>query len=537
MLNQEPPGRSAPRFGQGVVAAPHYLASSAGARILADGGNAVDAVIACNAVLNVVYPHMCSLGGDAFWLIYDAAGRELHALNGSGRAPAAALPGWYLDRGHDRIPLRGMLSVTVPGAVDSWATALQRFGSRDLDHLLAPAVQYARSGFPVSGKLSAAIHQHEDLLRQNPAAAAAFMPSGRAPRPGALLVQPDLASSLADIGRGGRAAFYQGRIAEAIAATAATLGGLLTAADLAAHTSDWVTPISTTYRGTEVFELPPPSQGAAVLEALNLLDTFDLAGQDQPSTLRAHLMVEAIKLAYADRDQFIADPALADVPTGRLISRDYALQRRAEISLSRAAPVPAEVKLLGDTVYMCAVDRWGNAVSLIQSICMAFGSGVMVAGAGILLQNRGAGFTLAEDHPNRIAPGKRPFHTLAPAMAFRDGRPWLVFGTMGGEGQPQTQLQVLSNVVDLGLDVQQAIDAPRWLYGRFLLAEEPGLLRLESCFPEQLSRELSALGHRVRPAGPLDEMMGHAQAIMIDPETGVLSGAADPRGDGAAIGF
>ncbi len=531
-------GRPPTRCVNGVVASPHYLASMAGARVLADGGNAVDAAVATNAALTVVYPHMCALGGDAFWLIQVDGEQQPRGLNGSGRAPAVARLEWFQERGIAEMPHRGMLPVTVPGAVDSWATALEAHGTRSLDQVLAPAIQYASEGFPVSAKLAAAIEHATELLEQNPAAASVYLPSGRPPRTGELLVQSDLGRSLELLARQGRDALYRGSLGSAIAATSRRLGGLLDEADLARHRSDWVDPIRTTYRGTTIFELPPPTQGILALEMLKLAEGYDLNLLGPASAGLTHLLVEAKKLAYLDRDRYLTDPDFAEIPTERLLSSEYAAAQRERVDPARAqSHAPAAAYPQGDTIALCTADRWGNAVTLIQSIYMGFGSGVMADGTGIMLQNRGAYFSLQPSHPNRIAPNKRTFHTLIPGMAFRDGRPWLVFGTMGADGQPQTHVQVLTNMIDFGMNVQEAIEAPRWLSGRFVLGDPPDVLNLEARFADAVLADLEARGHQVRRLEAWAEVMGHAQAIEVDPSSGVLAGGADPRGDGAAIGW
>jgi len=521
----------------GVVATPHYLASQAGLRVLQDGGSAVDAAIAANAVLQVVYPHNCAAGGDAFWIIYDPRDGRPVALNGSGRAPAAATPERLRERGLIRMPMHGPLPVTVPGVVDSWHEVLARYGRLGLERDLAPAIDYAENGFPATPKLCQAIGEEAGLLALSPAASAVFLPGNAVPRRGQVLRNPDLAATYRAIARRGRDVFYRGEIAERIAAAVQELGGLLTAEDLAAHRSDWVEPLSTGYRGYEIYEFPPNSQGLTALIELNLVEGFDLSALPRRGLQWQHLLVEAKRLAFADRDSYLTDPEAMAIDPRTLISKEYADRRRRGIDPRAAAPVhPAGNPAAGDTIYLCAVDRDGQCVSLIQSLYYAFGSGVMVPGTGLLLQNRGAYFSLHPAHPNVIAPRKRTLHTLMPAMMLRDGRPCLVFGSMGGDGQAQTHLQLVTNILDAGMDVQQALDAPRWFSGALIAEHGPEPLLMENRFPAELCAGLEAMGHEVVPLGPWEAVMGHAQAIMLR-DDGVLAGGADPRGDGIAAAW
>ncbi|HKC75122.1 MAG TPA: gamma-glutamyltransferase [Chloroflexota bacterium] len=521
----------------GVVATPHYLASQAGVRILQEGGSAVDAAVAANAVLQVVYPHNCSPGGDAFWIMYDPGQGHPVALNGSGRAPAAAALGRLRERGLTQMPLHGPLPVTVPGAVDSWHEALRRFGRLGLERVLAPAIAYAEDGFPATPKLCNAIARSAGLLALSPAAAAVLLPDGRVPRPGQRVRNPDLATTYRTLVREGPDAFYRGAIAQRLAAAVQQLGGLLTADDLAAHTSDWVEPLSMSYRGHDVYELPPNSQGLTALIALAIVEGFDLAALPPRGLEWQHLLVEAKRLAFTDRDAYLTDPAAMQIPVHRLVSKEHAAERRRDIDRRRAGPSrPPGHPQGGDTIYLCVVDRDGQCVSLIQSLYHSFGSGIMAPGTGVLLQNRGAYFSLRADHPNVIAPRKRTLHTLMPALMLRDGRPYLVFGSMGGDGQAQTHLQLVTNIVDARLDVQEAIDAPRWLSGGEIGGHGPEPLLMEERFPPEVRAGLAAMGHDVVALGPWEQVMGHAQAIMLR-EDGVLAGGADPRGDGLAAAW
>jgi gamma-glutamyltranspeptidase/glutathione hydrolase len=521
-----------------MVSSPHYLASMAGVRVLLDGGNAVDAAVASNAVLTVVYPHMSSLGGDAFWLIYPAGESRPRALNGSGRAPGAATLEWFKRQSLDAIPYRGMLPVTIPGTVDSWVEALAVHGTKPLDVLLESARTYAARGFPVTAKLAGAIELAAPLLRQNPAAAAIYLPEGRPPRPGEVLVQTDLARTLEQLARHGRDSFYCGRVADSILLTSRRLGGLLEAADLANHRSDWTEPVATTYRDTTVYEFPPPTQGILALEMLNLAEGFDLrtSGPGEADTI--HILVEAKKIAYMDRDRYLTDPEFVNVPVSRLVSKEYAAIQRQQVHPMRGRTVePSPTLPQGDTIALVAIDGWGNAVTLIQSIYMGFGSGIVADGTGIVLQNRGAYFSLDPDHPNRLEPHKRTFHTLTPGMAFRNGEFWLSFGSMGADGQPQTHVQLLTNLIDYQMNVQEAIEAPRWLSGRFFLGDPVDVLNVEARIHGSVIKELEKRGHAIRVLDEWAEVMGHAQAIEVDRDARTIAGGADPRGDGAAIGW
>lgn len=530
-------GRPTTLATEGMVATPHYLATVAGLRVLQSGGNAVDAAIAANAVLTVVYPHMCAIGGDAFFLIWEPGEGRLHALNGSGRSPATATIDAMRAAGHSTMPQRGAGAVTVPGTVHAWETVLERFGTRGFADLLLPAISYAERGFPVSPRLAKGIETGRALLEQQPAAARQFMPNGRPPRVGEILRQPELGASLRLIAGRGAAALYQGALGEAIVSTVQARGGLLAAEDLAAHRSDWIEPIRTTYRGVELVELPPNTQGIAAIQMANITEGFDVAAMGAGSTALVHHMVEAKKFAIADRDRYICDPESFDIPLERLLSAEYAAELRARIDPQRANNGPFDPPGGGDTVYLCVVDRDGLAVSLIQSIFNGFGSGLVAEGTGIVLQNRGASFQLDPQAANHLAPGKRPMHTLIPAMLMRDGLPWVVFGTMGGHGQAQTHLQLLSNLVDFGMTPQEAIEAPRWVSGRGNENDPPHVLYLEPGFGEEVLAELRAMDHDARFCEPFSSLMGHANMIQIDREHGILMGASDPRADGYALGW
>lgn len=530
-------GRPSTLATQGMVATPHYLASIAGLRTLQAGGNAVDAAIAANAVLTVVYPHMCSIGGDAFFLIWDPSERRLSALNGSGRSPRAASIEAVRQDGFSQMPQRGALAVTVPGAVSAWETVLNRFGTRSFIDLLTPAISYAGNGFPIPPILSDSIATNRELLERQPAAASIFLPGGRAPAAGDILRQPDLAASLRLVATRGADAIYHGALGERIVQTLRANGSAMTLDDLAGHQPEWVQPLSTTYRGVELIELPPNTQGITALEMVNISEGWPVERLGIGSAELIHLGVEAKKLAFIDRDRYIGDPAMVDVPVERLTSKAYAAELRARIDPARAAIAEPDPAGGGDTVYLCAVDRDGMAVSLIQSLFNSFGSGLVAEGAGIVMQNRGASFTLEAGAANALAGDKRPLHTLIPAMLLRDGQPWTVFGAMGGHGQAQTHLQLVHNLIDFGLEPQAAIEAPRWLSGRGVAVDPLHLLQLEPKFGEPVIERLKQMGHPVRVTSSFSSAMGHAQVIQFDRQRGILLGGSDPRADGYALGW
>ena len=536
---------------RGLVTTPHGLATAAGLRVLHGGGNAVEAAIAAAAVIAVVYPHMNGVGGDNFWLIYHAGERRVRALMACGAAGARCTIEAYRAAGHPReIPRRGALAAnTVPGAVDGWSEAYE-YSRRSLDGrmpfagLLADALHYAESGFPVTPGQEAWTRSNigpdsgpfGHLEREAGFRRAFLRPDGSAYASGERCVIPDLGATLAAIARDGRDAFYRGSIASRVGAYLASRGGVLTEADFTAYRSRWTDPIQLAYRGWTVCTTPPPTQGLTSLEILNILAHFPIAVWGDESPDYYHLMVEAAKAAFTDRDAWIADPDAHPVPVDVLLSGAHSREQAEAIDPSRAKPPRPLRPVAPDTIALGAIDSTGNAVSLIQSIAFDFGSGIVAEGTGIVLHNRGAAFSLDPGHPNALAPGKRPFHTLNPGMALRDGRPELIYGAMGGEGQPQTLAAILTRVLDLGMDVQVAIDAPRWLYGRHW-----GLpttrLSLEARVPRAVIDELSRRGHDVQVVGPWDDRMGHAQAIWIDPRTGTRYGGADPRGDGLAAGW
>jgi gamma-glutamyltranspeptidase/glutathione hydrolase len=533
--------RSAVMARQGLAATSQPLATAAAIRVLQQGGNAVDAAITANAVLGVVEPMSCGLGGDLFAIIWDARTGKLYGLNASGRSPAVASLAFFRQGGLSHIPLHGPLSWSVPGCVDGWDQLRGKFGTRDWNELLGPAIHYAENGFPVSEIIAGDWKSAEPALLQVPTSAACFLPGGHAPPSGTIFRNPGLGQSLRKVAQGGRDAFYRGPLAETISIYSRSVGGLLTAADLALHTSTWVEPVSASYRSYDVWELPPNGQGIAALQMLNLLEPYDLKSIGFGSAQSLHLMIEAKKLAYEDRARYYADMEKSQVPVKELISKAYAARRRALLDPARAngAPVPGE-PLQADTIYLTVVDKDFNCVSLIQSNFHGFGSFHVPADLGFVLQNRGCLFSLDESHPNRLEPRKRAFHTIIPGFVTKDGKPWLSFGVMGGDMQAQAHVQVICNMIDFGMDVQEAGDAPRF---RHFGSSEPtgqpaaggGSVSLESGIGPEVRRALESRGHQLATSSPGD--FGGYQAIRIDLEHGVLQGGSDPRKDGCAMGY
>jgi gamma-glutamyltranspeptidase/glutathione hydrolase len=535
-------GRPVTLAPHGMVTSPHSLASQAGADVLRAGGSAVDAALATAAVLAVVYPHMTGLGGDAFWLIHEGRSGEIKYLNGGGKAAVGASLAALGERGIGEIPLRGIVpaTLTVPGAVASWMAAHDNYGRLPLSRVLDSAMRYARDGYPVTARLADFIEMmREDLARQREAAAL-FLPGGAVPQVGARLINPDLADTLQAIAESGWGGFYQGAVADELARFSQDMGGFFRLTDLTQQTASWGTPLVGHYRDVAIYNTPPPTQGFTVLEMLNLLEPHRLQVMEPLGPDRVHLQVQAKQIAYHDRDRLLADPRFADVPVARLISRDHARERGALIDRSTALrwdQVPSYGSLAGDTVYLAVVDREGNAVSLIQSLYGAFGSCLVAGSTGVVLQNRSAYFSLDPEHPNRLEPGKIPLHTLIASMAKRDGRLWSVLGCMGADGQPQIQLQLYSALIDFGFDIQQAIEMPRFLSGRFALGEARDTLYVEGRFPSATIDALVRRGHVVNRWPDWNEMAGHAHGITIDLDSGMLCGGSDPRSDGAAIGY
>jgi gamma-glutamyltranspeptidase len=485
---------------------------------------------------------MTGLGGDAFWLIHDGGNGQISYLNGGGKAAAAATPESMAKRGCSEIPLRGIIpaTLTVPGGVASWTAAHEAHGRLSLARVLEAAIGYARDGFPVTARLAAFIDMMRDDLLKQPEAAALFFPDGTALHAGVRLSNPNLANTLQAIAERGRAGFYEGPVAAEMARFSREHGGFFEPDDLAQQGATWAKPLVGRYRNVTIFNTPPPTQGFTVLEMLNLMEPFAPQAMDLLGPDRLHLLVQAKQIAYHDRDLLLADPTFAKIPVETLISEEYARRRGGLIDLKAALrwdQVPSFGSLSGDTVYIAAVDRDGNAASLIQSLYGAFGSCVVAGNTGVILQNRSAYFSLDPGHPNCLAPGKIPLHTLIASMAKRNGKLCAVLGCMGADGQPQIQLQLYTAMIDYGLDIQEAIELPRFLSGRFGLGEARDTLYIESRFPAETINALEQRGHTVHRWGAWNEQAGHAHGIVIGPEDRVLSGGSDPRSDGAAIGY
>ncbi len=527
-----------------MAATSHPLATQIAVDILKAGGSAVDAAIAANAALGLMEPTGCGIGGDLFALVWDPKTQRLHGYNGSGRSPRSLTREWFLENGHESIPSHGPLPVTVPGAVDGWFALHGRFGTLPMRQILAPTIRYARDGHPVHETIAHYWQRSVPRLSAFPGFSDQFTIEGRAPRKGELWRNPNLANTLETIARRGRDGFYKGRIAQRIGAFFAAHGGFLSAEDLAAHQGEWVEPVSSNYRGYDVWELPPNGQGIAALQILNLLEPYDLRSHGFGSVEHLHLFAEAKKLAFEDRARWYADPAFHPAPVERLISKEYARERGALISMERAArSVEAGNPALqqGDTIYLTTADASGMMVSLIQSNYRGMGSGMAPDGLGFILQDRGEQFVLRADHPNTYAPGKRPFHTIIPGFITRDGKPWVSFGVMGGAMQPQGHAQIVINLVDFDMNLQEAGDAPRLHHdgstepaGQALAMNDGGVLELESGFRPEVIRELMRKGHHVKSA---DGPFGGYQAIARDHANGVWIGASESRKDGHAAGW
>ena len=519
----------------GMVATSQPLAAVAGLRMMMLGGNAVDAAIATAAVLNVVEPVSTGVGGDMFALVWASNEKRVRAINGSGRAPAAASLEELRGQGYHGMPGSDAHSITVPGAVHGWETLINACGTMPLSEVLKPAIQYAEEGFPVSDVIAAQWSTQLAKLCQLPSGEEVLL-QGRTPNQGEVMLLPTLGRTLRTIAEGGAEAFYNGEIAQRMAGFVQEQGGWLSQEDLANHTSDWEEPICTDYRGVACWECPPNGQGAAALEALNIAEGFDIEAMGPQSPDAYHHLVEAMRLAFADAFRYIADPAKSWVPTDELISKDYAKSRCALIDPKKAMVSAPYGKVHGgsDTVYISSMDGQGNACSLIYSIYAGFGTGMVVPGTGIALHNRGALFSLDPAHPNALAPGKRPYHTIIPAMATVDGEIYMSYGVMGGFMQPQGHLQVMSNVVDHGMEPQAALNALRFMVSQDSVALEEGV------FPEVV-RELERRGHRTQVLGGYHRGIaggfGGAQLIRRDLDTGVLWGASEPRKDGCAVGW
>ena len=535
--------RSAAVGRNGMIATSQALASGAGLKVLQDGGNAIDAAITAAAVLAVVEPSMNGIGGDLLAIVWEAKTKKIYALDATGRSAYAATPEEFAKRGLKTMPGGGPLTVDVPGVVEGWSQLLSRFGTISMSKALQPAIKYARDGFPVQEIMADDWNDAAKRLAQDAAAAKTFLPNGQAPKHGEIFANPRLANSLELIAKGGRDAFYKGPIARAIVADMRARNGLLDERDFTEHKADWVEPLRTNYRGVDVLEMPPSTQGFVALEMLNILEGMDIKGFGHNTADYLHAVVEAKKIAFADRAAYLADrDAMAKNAMATLLSKDYAAVRRKEIdmqktgdykagTLSSTSTAASDVDFtgqdLGDTIYMTAADGQGNVVSLIQSLFASFGAGIVAGDTGITLHNRGSGFNLTPGHPNQIAPHKRPLHTLVPAMILRDGKPWVSFGVMGGDNQAQAHAQVVMNLVDFGMNIQEAGDAARMRHGG-------DSLQLESGIGAEVRKALETRGHKPRDGRGA---MGGYQAILIDPRTGVLMGGSDPRKDGLAIGW
>jgi gamma-glutamyltranspeptidase/glutathione hydrolase len=514
---------------EAMAATSQPLATEAALQVMRDGGNALDAAIAASAVLSVVETYSSGIGGDCFILYHENASGKLHALNGSGRSPAAANAQTIRARGFDSVPEYNILAVNVPGAIDAWVRANNKFGNLDFSRLLQPAIDYAENGYAVTPVIAHNWKNTEELLAQTPEASAAYLIDGKAPEAGSIHRQPDLARSLRRIASEGRDGFYLGEIAEEIIRFSDSHDGLMTLDDLANHSSEWVEPISSNYRGYEVFEIPPNGQGITTLMALNILSQTDVSQLPHLGADHVHLLCEAFTLAMAERDRFVADSGFNPLPVAEMLSQEFARNQFQRIDMNQALAQPVKSALPNhrDTVYLSVVDKDRNACSFINSVFHSWGSGLVAGSTGINLNNRGAGFVLEEGHFNQLEGGKRPMNTIIPAMAYRDGKPVLCFGVMGGQYQAMGQTYLLSNWVDYGMDIQQALDA-----ARFLLYD--GVLDVETGVPAATREGLAHKGHQVADEnGP----HGGGQAIVIDWEQGVLQGGSDPRKDGCAMGY
>lgn len=533
-----------------MATSPNYLATQAGIDILRKGGNAVDAAIAVASTLAVIYPQMNTIGGDNFWLIYNAKTKELKGLNASGRSGSLATIDYYKNQGFHKIPSRGYLAAnTVPGVVSGWDEAYQ-YASKNMKNalpwntLFTSAIDYAEHGFSVSPSLNywSTINidpkdkEFRELQRFSEFKKVFLKNDGQAYQIGEILKQSDLANTLKIIANKGAKEFYQGDTAKNIVDDLQSHGGVLTLDNFAKHRATWVAPIHVNYREYTAYNLPPNTQGMASLEILNILNNFDIKSLGEGSVDYYHLIIEATKQAFADRDKYLTDPDFNQIPLALLLSTQHGQQQAKQIDMQKAR---VEIKPLdpkGDTVWFGVVDAEGNAVSIIQSIYHDFGSGIVAKDTGILLQNRGSFFSLDPNHINRLEPNKRTFHTLNPAMLLKDNKPYLIYGTMGGEGQPQTQAAIVTRIVDFGMTPQDAINAPRWLHGRTWGASSNNL-KVEGRIPNDVIHSLKLRGHDVQIVDDYTDTMGHAGAILIDTNHHLLMGATDPRGDGLAAGY
>ncbi|HOU31175.1 MAG TPA: gamma-glutamyltransferase [Bacteroidales bacterium] len=524
----------------GMAATSHPLATQVALDILKKGGNAFDAAIAANAVLGLMEPTGCGIGGDLFAILWSAERGKLYGLNASGRSPRSLKLEYFKENNIEKIPSYGPLPVSVPGCVDGWFEIHDMFGKLPMADILQPAIKYAREGFPVTEIIAWQMKRNLEILKDYPNIKEVYMPDGRAPEKGEIFKNPQLASTLEKIVKGGRNEFYRGSIARTIDAFMKKQGGFLSYDDLARHHSEWVEPVSTTYRGYEVWELPPNGQGIVALQMLNILEGYDIASMGFGSAEYMHLFTEAKKLAFEDRARYYADPAFSKIPISRLISKKYAAERRKLIDFNKAAKVYQPGNLEPDnTIYLTVADRYGNMISLIQSNYRGMGSGMCPTGLGFILQDRGEMFTLEEGHPNCYAPGKRPFHTIIPAFITKEGKPYISFGVMGGDMQPQGHVQIIVNLIDFKMNLQEAGDAPRMYHTR---SSEPtgeqmidgGILNLESGFRWEEIQKLLQKGHTIQ--WNLGGFGGY-QAIMWDEKNKVYYGASESRKDGQAAGY
>ena len=524
----------------GMAATSQPLATQAAIDILKKGGNAIDAAIAANAVLGVVEPTGCGVGGDLFAIIWSAEKQKLYGLNASGRSPRSLKLDYLKNQGYNTIPSTGPLPVSVPGCVDGWFEMHDMFGNLPMRDILQPAINYARDGFPVSEVIAYYLERNTLALKDFPNIKETYMPGGKTPSKGEIFRNPRLANTLDKIAKGGRNEFYRGSIAKAIDAFMKSHGGFLSYDDLSRHSSEWVEPVRSSYRGYDVWELPPNGQGIATLQILNILEGFDLQSMGFGSAEYIHLFTEAKKLAFEDRAKFYADPRFSAVPVTQLISKKYAVERRKLINRSRAARVydPGKIEA-GNTIYLTVADKNGNIVSLIQSNYRGMGSGMCPTGLGFILQDRGEMFSLEPGHANVYAPGKRPFHTIIPGFITKNGKPWISFGVMGGDMQPQGHAQIIINLIDFKMNLQEAGDAPRIYHTG---SSEPtgeamttgGILYLENGFRWEEIQKLLSMGHRVE--WNLGGYGGY-QAIMWDEKNKVWYGASESRKDGQAAGY
>ena len=525
--------------GNAMVATSQPLATQVALDVLKQGGNAIDAAIAANAMLGLVEPTGCGIGGDLFAIVWDAKSQKLHGLNASGRSPKVLSMEYFKEQGIDTIPKFGPLPVSVPGAVDGWFELHEKFGSMPMQSILDPAIRYAREGFPVSELIAYYFERNQLRIGDYPGFKDTYTFDGKTPKKGQRFKNPRLANTYEKIATGGRDVFYKGDIARVIGAFMEAQGGFLRYEDLATHQSEWITPVAANYRGYDVWELPPNGQGIAALQILNILELYDLEGMQRDSAEFVHTFVEAKKLAFEDRAKYYADPAFNEIPVDWLISKQYAAQRQRLIDTNKAAKRLDAGKQEGDTIYLTVADKDGNMVSLIQSNYRGMGSGMIPTDLGFVLQNRGEMFALEEGHFNQYAPGKRPFHTIIPAFVTRNGKPLMSFGVMGGGTQPQMHAQIIVNMIDFGMSLQEAGDAPRILHSGSSTPEgkrmsDGGYVSLESGFSYKTRRELMKKGHVLRD---VVGAYGGYQAIMKDPKTGVYYGASETRKDGQAAGY